>query len=146
MTTDNALNHRVKQMQKKAGLGILMALALLIAGPAFGQQDQTEAPAKNAPATKTVRRRLPAHFSALVSQKQRETIYKVQADYAAKMDKLRAQLDALGADRDREIDAVLDTEQLVEVTKKRIEAKEKRAARSSAKSSTKSGLKAKTDG
>ena len=114
-----------------------MALAALMVSPSFGQQEQTDDSAKTAPTTKKVRRRLPAHFSALVSQKQRATIYQLQADYAVQMDKLRAQLDTLITDRDREIDAVLDPEQMTEVSKKRIAAKEKRAARSSAKSTPK---------
>ncbi|MDP6467002.1 MAG: hypothetical protein QF918_04660 [Pirellulaceae bacterium] len=137
MNTDYVSNHRVSHLQKRTGLGILLALAVLFASPSFGQQDQPGESAKKAPTTKKVRRRLPSHFSALVSQKQREAIYKVQADYAVQLDKLRAQLDALVAERDREIDAVLDAEQLAEVTKKRTDAKKKRAARSSKKSTSK---------
>jgi hypothetical protein len=46
------------------------------------------------------------------------------------------------ANRAREVDEILDADQLVEVTKKREEAKKKRAARSSSKSATKTA----TDG
>ena len=142
MNIDHTLKHSGIRLQKTMGLGLLLVLAALTVSPSFGQQDPADDSAKQTPTTKKVRRRLPAHFAALVSQKQRETIYKVQADYAAKMDTLRAQLDALTAERDREIDALLDPDQLAEVSKKRIAAKEKRAARSSKKSSP----KAKTDG
>jgi len=120
-----------------AGLGILLALAVLLASPSFGQQDRAVDSAKKASTTKKVRGRLPAHFSALVSQKQREAIYKIQAEYAVQLNKLRAQLDALAADRDREVDAVLHAEQLAEVIKKRADAKKKRAARSTARSNSK---------
>ena len=137
MKTDHAVRHRVNPMHKKTGLGILLALAVLMVSPSFGQQERTDDAAKTGVATKKVRRRLPAHFSALVSKKQRATIYQLQSDYAVQMDKLRVQLDALIADRDRDIDAVLDPEQMAEVSKKRLAAKEKRAARSNAKSTPK---------
>jgi hypothetical protein len=142
MNIEHEVKHRGAHWQKRAGLGILLVLAAMLASPSFGQQDRTNDSAKKAPTTKKIRRQLPAHFSPLVSQKQRETIYKVQADYAVKMDKLRAQLDAITAERDREIDAVLDPEQLAEVSKKRTAAKEKRAARTRATSSPEE----KTDG
>jgi len=140
MNTDHRLNRCVNHTPKRVALGVLVALTLLTAGPSLGQQDPTENAVKQAPKAKIVRRRLPAHFSAVVSQKQRETIYKVQADYALKMDKLRVQLDALIAERDLEVDAVLDSDQMVEVNKKRTAAKEKRAARSKAKSSAKAKI------
>ena len=136
MNTDHTVRHRVNRLHKKTGLGILLALAVLMASPSFGQQERTDDAAKT-PTTKKVRRRLPAHFAALVSQKQRATIYQLQADYAEQMGKLRAQLDALIVNRDREIDGVLDPEQMAEVNKKRIAAEEKRAARTSEKATPK---------
>jgi hypothetical protein len=60
--------------------------------------------AKAAPAAKG---RLPAHYSKLVNEAQRQRIYDIQAFYAPQIDDLKQQLDALIARRDAELHAVL---------------------------------------
>lgn len=129
---------------RNSGLGLLLVGAVLLASPALGQQAASGDSAEKAPAVKKVSGRLPTYFAAVVSQKQREAIYKLQADYEAQLEKLQAQLDALMVDRDREIDAVLSDEQLAEVTKKREEAKKRREERIRSKSSETTASETKT--
>jgi hypothetical protein len=64
--------------------------------------------AKAAPAAKG---RLPAHYSKLVDEAQRQRIYDIQAFYAPQIDDLKQQLDALIARRDAEVHAVLSPAQ-----------------------------------
>jgi hypothetical protein len=69
---------------------------------------EPSAEASDAP---SFRGRLPNYHREVVDQDQRETIYKLQADYAPRIAELRSQLDALIAERDRKIAAVLTPEQ-----------------------------------
>lgn len=126
---------RSRVMHRNAALGLLVALAVLVASPSFGQRSKTADTPKKPAAAKKASGRLPTYFASVVTQKQREEIYQLQADYQSQLDDLQAQMDALIAERDREIDAVLSAEQLAEVTKKREEAKKRRAERNSAKAS-----------
>ena len=73
--------------------------------------------------------RLPAYFKDIVSEDQRDEIYKIQQQYADKIDALAAQIKSMQETRDSEIDAVLSAEQLAEVTKLRADASAKRKAR-----------------
>lgn len=131
---------------RRMGLGILLAMTLLATSPAFIQgQSRTAAPPKEATAKKS-RGRLPAYFSSLVSQKQRDAIYKIQADYESQVEKLQSQIASLIAERDREVDAVLDADQLSEVTKKREAARQKREARNAAKAEAKANADENADG
>lgn len=75
------------------------------------------------------RGRLPAYFSAVVTQKQRETIYRIQARIGAEIEQLRAKIAALETARDAEVDGVLTAEQLAEVNKKRLAAERRRQER-----------------
>ncbi len=125
----------VSQRRWITGSLALLACAMLFGPPAFAQPPADKA--EKAPAVKKkLTGRLPAYFAAVVTPTQREEIYKLQAEYAAQMEKLQAQLAALLADRDREVDGVLDPEQLAEVTKKRDEAKRRRAARNRPEAAT----------
>jgi len=131
-------NHHVSKGRSLCGnacLALVLASVVLLAGPSVGQQAKTGDAAAKQPAAKKPSGRLPTYFAAVVSQKQREAIYKLQADYEAQLEKLQAQIDALVVERDREVDALLSAEQLAEVNKKREEAKKKRAERSSSKAS-----------
>ena len=130
-------DHRAGRRHSKTSLLIMLAIAACLAGPALGQQSRTVDAANAKVAPKKAKGRLPAYFSSLVSQKQREAIYKVQGEYEAQLEKLKAQIEALIVERDREIDAVLDADQLAEITKKRDAAKKKRDARNAARLNSK---------
>ncbi len=128
-----------------------IALAILLSGAhclgaaqeleATQESKKTVAPASDAPAPakKAVfRRRLPNFFSRVVDTKQREAIYKVQKEYFTKMAVLKAQLDAMAAQRDKKIAAVLSPEQLKEVEKLRADAQAKRMKKADEKRAKKS--------
>ncbi len=69
----------------------------------------SQRPKPKAPAVKG---RLPAYYGKLeVDDKQKESIYKIQASYDAQIDKLTEELAALKTKRDGEIRAVLTKEQ-----------------------------------
>jgi len=125
----------------------LASLTILLAGthrPVLGQDEATEAePAVEKPAepavektaepavekTEAFRGRLPNYYRFVVDEKQREAIYKIQEEYAAKIDALKAQLAALTKERDAKVAAVLTPEQLKEVEQRAAEAKAKREAK-----------------
>jgi len=130
---NHSKSHPRRAIRSRLGLAVVIACAALLAQPSFGQQAGNADSAK-APATrKKPAGRLPAHFAAVVSQKQRESIYKIQADFESQLEKLQSQMDALLAERDQTVDNVLTAEQLADVNKKRDEAKKKRAARNQSK-------------
>jgi len=128
---------------------VLMCVALL-GRPLLGQEEpkavkkasqaaaaSTEsAPAAAPEATKAQRRKpaahLPPYFAAVVDQQQREAIYQIQREFAPKLAELKAQLDALTAERDKKIDEVLREEQRAKIGAAKAEAKKKRASSAAA--------------
>ncbi len=86
----------------------LMTVAL--AGPRVSAvaQDAEPAAAKKQPAAaKKFRGRLPNYYRQVVDAKQRTAIYKVQKEYAPRIEALKAQLAALMKERDEKVVAVL---------------------------------------
>jgi hypothetical protein len=118
------------------GMVIACGLAFAVVMPAQ-QAEQTKTSQAGAQAStesnqgrrKTIRR-LPAYYTRVVNQKQREQIYDVQAKYQPEIDALEEQLQALIAKRDAEIEAVLTPEQRETLAKFKADAA---AQRSSAK-------------
>lgn len=102
-----------------------MMLALLSSGQVIGQEDAKK-PAATKKVAKKPRGRLPSYFAAVVSQKQREEVYTIQAKYSKQLADLQKQIAELKAQMTKEVDAVLTPEQLEEVNKKREEAAAKR--------------------
>jgi hypothetical protein len=99
---------------------------LLTVEPAVSQ----EAPKAAPPAVVLQPRgRLPAYFAAVVDKKQRGEIYRIQARIQDEVDRLRRKIAELQTASDHEVDAVLTSEQLAEVNKKRAAAEERRRAR-----------------
>ena len=121
--------------------GTLASLGIVLAGtdrPAVGQDTKPEvdkaeaepaAPAK----AKKFRGRLPNYYRQVVDEKQRQTIYQIQEEYASKIAALRAQLAAVTKERDEKVAAVLTPEQLKKVEELAAEAKAKRERKKSAK-------------
>jgi Spy/CpxP family protein refolding chaperone len=113
-------------------LGTVIASGLAFAAVTPAQQTEQ---AKKSPAAaesnqgqRKTARRLPAYYSRVVNQKQREQIYEVQAKYQSEIDALEEQLQALIAKRDAEIEAVLTPEQRESLTKLKAEAAAQRAS------------------
>jgi len=114
-------------------LSSLMLVAAGLGGLAAVAQENKEKPAKartrdaEAKKAKGPRGRLPAYYSQVVDQKQREAIYKIQEEYEPKIAALREQLDALTKQRDEKVAAVLTPEQLKKIAELQAAGKAKRA-------------------
>jgi len=114
-------------------LSSLMLVATGLGGLAAVAQENKEKPAKTrtrdaeAKKAKGPRGRLPAYYSQVVDEKQREAIYKIHEEYEPKIAALREQLDALTKQRDEKVSAVLTPEQLKKVAELQAAAKAKRA-------------------
>ena len=86
---------------------------------------------------KKLRGRLPAYFGKVVSTKQREEIYEIQAKYNEQIEKLKEQLESLTSKRDSEVTEVLTDEQRAEIAK--LKGARKSRASSASKETTTSG-------
>ena len=86
---------------------------------------------------KQVKGRLPAHFGQVVDEGQRQRIYQIQAGYNPKIEALQAELDALVAQRDAEIRAVLSPEQQRRLDARIAEAQAAKAAKAKKKADEK---------
>ena len=74
----------------------------------------------------TFQRRLPAYYSDLVSDEQREQIYTIQQKYFQQINPLREQIQALEMKQQEEIEAVLSPEQRDKLKKAMEKARERR--------------------
>jgi hypothetical protein len=74
-------------------------------------------------------RRLPAHYGQVVSEKQREEIYRIEEEYQPKIESLQKQLDALKKERNEKISALLTAEQKKQVDEAVAKAKANRKSK-----------------
>jgi len=88
-------------------------------------------PASDEPPMRVKPRRLPTYYSRVVTQKQRDEIYSIQDRFDVEIQALQEQIDAKTKDRDREVEGVLDPEQLDEVRRLTAEALKRREDRRS---------------
>jgi hypothetical protein len=110
----------------------LASLAIVLASlahPTVGQDNAAAAKPAAAQKAKTFRGRLPNYYGQVVNEKQRQAIYKIQAESAPKIAELRAQLQALIKQRDEKIAAVLTPEQLKKIEDLRAAAEAKRQSK-----------------
>ena len=108
---------------------MLASLAIVLAcldRPTTGQDKEAAAKPVAAKKAKKFQGRLPNFYRQVVDQKQRQTIYKIQAEYAPRIADLKAQLDALTKERDQKVAAVLTPEQRKRVEDLNAAAKAKR--------------------
>ncbi|MDX1965017.1 MAG: hypothetical protein SFX18_17860 [Pirellulales bacterium] len=143
----------MKNFTLRGGLGVLLACTLACQGYLWAQKEsdspkskaesgkaksaesskskskaapEKAAPEKSADKPKTVKPRLPQYYSKLgIDEKQREAIYKLQADYQEEISKLEEQLKALKEKRDGEILEVLTAAQQKKLEELKQEAKDK---------------------
>ena len=121
------------------------ALMVLLLTPTMAAaQEPKEAPAGNSEPMpmKTVRGRLPAHFSRVVSSEQRTTIYRLQANYAEQIAELKRQIEKLTKERDDEVEAVLTADQRRQVARFREAARVAREERAAEKAKAKAAANA----
>ncbi len=71
------------------------------------------------------RGRLPNHYADVVTEKQRDEIYKIQEEYKPKIDALKAQLNALNKEMKEKISAVLTADQKKKIQESEAAAKAK---------------------
>ena len=95
------------------------------AGAAVEKKASAEKPKK-------FRGRLPNYYRKVVDEKQRQSIYQVQEEYASRIAALRAQLDAIMKERDEKVTAVLTPEQLQKVEQLKAAAQAEREKKKSA--------------
>lgn len=108
---------------------VLSLLTVAVAGGycvAIGQEKAGGAKPAAEKKARKFRGRLPNYYSSVVDRKQRQSIYKIQQEYAPKIAALKAQLEALVKERDEKVTAVLTPEQLRKVEQAQAAAKAKR--------------------
>ncbi len=106
-------------------MSLMVVVVVLVLGVTYGQgqaPDQVEQ-------AKEFRGRLPAYFSSVVDDRQRQQIYAIQRHYFGQIEDLKAQLEALTDKRDAEVYAVLSLQQRAEVECLEAAAKAKRNAK-----------------
>lgn len=102
--------------------------------PAWSQEAE-EAPAaqstseREGRARANPRGRLPNFYTRVVTPQQREQIYEIQQGYSEEIEALRAQLAAVQTKMNKEIEGVLDAEQLEQVKTLQEEAQQRRQRR-----------------
>ncbi len=79
------------------------------------------------------------YYTRVVTEEQRQKIYAIQRDYYPKISALRKQLEALIAEQNAKIEAVLTPEQKAEVDKIRAEAAARRKGNTDETSNSPSG-------
>jgi hypothetical protein len=105
----------------------------VVAQPKDGAAKAEVKKAKKAPA----KGRLPAYYSQVVTEGQRQRIYQIQADYNPKIEALEAEIEALESQRDAEIRAVLSPEQQKRLDARIADAQAKREAKAEKKAAEK---------
>ena len=119
---------RTDYLRISCRLGSLLLATVLAwtALPAPGQEAAAEPKPPAGQKAKKFRGRLPSYYPQVVDEKQRETIYKIQEEYASKIADLKAQLAAITKQRDEKVIAVLTPEQLNKIEQLKAEAQQKR--------------------
>lgn len=105
-----------------------LALILVCSIGVAAAQDAAKKPARA-----KAKGRLPAHYGKLVDAEQKEKIYALQSEFAAKKEALRKQLEALEAEEDAALEAVLTPQQKQKLAALQAEAKAARAKKAADK-------------
>jgi hypothetical protein len=77
---------------------------------------------------------LPAYFSGVITEEQRQKIYAIQKEFAAKIRPLQRQIESLTKERDEQIAALLTPEQRQKIEALKAAAKKARETKAGAES------------
>lgn len=126
----------------KSRIVSLLAVGLLASGSLLwaAEESASEKPKADASKKAETRRRLPPHFADVVTEEQREAIYKIQDEHAPQIEAQEAKLLELQKKLDDAVRGVLKPDQLKKVDESAAAAAKRRASR---RTSTSSGDSAK---
>lgn len=80
--------------------------------------DLASPPMKGVESEKKIARRLPTGYKDIVSNQQRDEIYKIQKDYGQIIEQLKIRVQLLERERDQKIDLLLNDEQVEKIKSK----------------------------
>jgi len=122
----------------KGRVAWLLAIALLASGSMVWAAEESAPSKPKSDASKPKsesRRRLPPHYSDVVTEEQREAIYKIQDEHAQEIEEQEAKLIAVRKKLDDAVRGVLKADQLKKVDEAAAAAAKRRASRRSTASS-----------
>ncbi len=121
----------------KSRIASLLAVGLLASGSLLWAAEETAPTKPKADASKKAetRRRLPPHYADVVTEEQREAIYKLQDEHAPEIEAQEAKLIAVRKKLDDAMREVLKPDQLKKVDEAAAAAAKRRASRRSSASS-----------
>ena len=113
----------------------LLAVGLLATGSLLWAAEESAKPKADASKKAETRRRLPPHYADVVTEEQREAIYKIQDEHAPEIEAQEAKLIAVRKKLDDAMREVLKPDQLKKVDEAAAAAAKRRASRRSTASS-----------
>ena len=113
----------------------LLAVGLLASGSLLWAAEESAKPKADASKKAETRRRLPPHYADVVTEEQREAIYKIQDEHAPEIEAQEAKLMAVRKKLDDAVRGVLKPDQLKKVDEAAAAAAKRRASRRSTASS-----------
>ena len=121
----------------KSRIASLLAVGLLASGSLLWAAEESAPTKPKADASKKAetRRRLPPHYADVVTEEQREAIYKIQDEHAPEIEAQEAKLMAVRKKLDDAVRGVLKPDQLKKVDEAAAAAAKRRASRRSTASS-----------
>ena len=121
----------------KGRIASLLAVAVLASGSLLWAAEESAPTKPKADASKKAetRRRLPPHYADVVTEEQREAIYKIQDEHAPEIEAQEAKLIAVRKKLDDAMREVLKPDQLKKVDEAAAAAAKRRASRRSTASS-----------
>lgn len=121
----------------KSRIASLLAVSLLASGSLLwaAEESAPEKPKADASKKAETRRRLPPHYADVVTEEQREAIYKLQDEHAPEIEEHEAKLLAVRKKLDDAVRGVLKPDQLKKVDEATAAAAKRRSARRTSTSS-----------
>lgn len=121
----------------KGRIASLLAVAVLASGSLLWAAEESAPTKPKADASKKAetRRRLPPHYADVVTEEQREAIYKIQDEHAPEIEAQEAKLIAVRKKLDDAVREVLKPDQLKKIDEAAAAAAKRRSARRTSTSS-----------